>query len=714
MKRINVLMYASHDQSYFGRWQRVNLQLRWLSRNIPNDKQTASATRLIRNEDNSDVTDGTTPSTSSLVNEIERMQRKASTLTTSNSNLSTATTTNEKSQTVLKGGSLSKLLEPIGRKPLSRGPSNIPLRTESSLFDVFQVPPPPQIQVAASKRSPNAYPLEAVKQYYEILEPIILSEKFCKKHTSSPISDAQAKPVLEWLKLDEPIILYDLPTYQAALKGEIQPHEKMEARKNLQKELAEQHQRFCKHLGIADRLPQLASSGLYVSTSMCARYGKGLPVEVIWEKMKEAGICQKDFLQNLLYVSATFTTGSARSRRKRRSKYGHLAGIASILDVLDINETTDSHEDVSDETDLIDITDEIAIFHDLLYEPSEQSINVRVKLLVAQGKAQEAEMLLDEHSSGEAELRLRAYTPVLRLYIELVDLSSALRLFRKMRSIPTVHLDSDAFMHLIAGIAEKGRYKIGAEPIESAKELGYVNMSGPGLFDELVAEMASVIYEIPESSTKRLYNALALGFPGSGLTDTAVHSLKLTDTKVKGNELFASRVRINQFQGLCPRSGVKLRLIHLSDEEKDKMVDKVLVMAREEQHRYHEKSRHWNGKDSDDHVKKFYNWLDQREGRPFTILIDGANVGYYHQNFEDGRFSYQQVLFMVDFLERLGENPLVVLPNKYSYNIFNVSHGAPGYYQGSKQVLTREEIKIRETLIRFGKIFFVPGGTLGM
>ena len=42
-------------------------------------------------------------------------------------------------------------------------------------------------------------------------------------------------------------------------------------------------------------------------------------------------------------------------------------------------------------------------------------------------------------------------------------------------------------------------------------------------------------------------------------------------------------------------------------------------------------------------------------------LLDGANVAYYG----NGVVNYHQVLLMVSTLESMGENPLVVMPQKY-------------------------------------------------
>ena len=56
--------------------------------------------------------------------------------------------------------------------------------------------------------------------------------------------------------------------------------------------------------------------------------------------------------------------------------------------------------------------------------------------------------------------------------------------------------------------------------------------------------------------------------------------------------------------------------------------------------------------------------------------MDGANVAYYMQNFEGGSFNFYQIQFMVDALERMGENPLVIIPHKYMSDSFFVQMGA--------------------------------------
>lgn len=68
--------------------------------------------------------------------------------------------------------------------------------------------------------------------------------------------------------------------------------------------------------------------------------------------------------------------------------------------------------------------------------------------------------------------------------------------------------------------------------------------------------------------------------------------------------------------------------------------------------------------------------VSNREGKPFTAIVDGANVAYYMQNFEGGSFNYHQIQFMVETLEKMNENPLVIIPYKYCTPSFQVRMGA--------------------------------------
>ena len=86
-------------------------------------------------------------------------------------------------------------------------------------------------------------------------------------------------------------------------------------------------------------------------------------------------------------------------------------------------------------------------------------------------------------------------------------------------------------------------------------------------------------------------------------------------------------------------------------------------------------------------------WNSNREGKPFTAIIDGANVAYYMQNYEGGSFNFHQIKFMVDALEKMNENPLVILPFKYCSPSFSVGMGSRSKTQmldnSDKEILNR-------------------------
>jgi hypothetical protein len=105
---------------------------------------------------------------------------------------------------------------------------------------------------------------------------------------------------------------------------------------------------------------------------------------------------------------------------------------------------------------------------------------------------------------------------------------------------------------------------------------------------------------------------------------------------------------------------------------------------------------------------------------PYTAIIDGANVGYYMQNFQDGRFCYNQIKFVVCSRcigTEAGETPLVLLPAKYTRNNFIKTKSFSGPLNGRdvyehRQFLTESDMKIRDELMTLDKLFIVPTGLL--
>jgi hypothetical protein len=130
----------------------------------------------------------------------------------------------------------------------------------------------------------------------------------------------------------------------------------------------------------------------------------------VWPKMNEAGYkMDKKVLHNILYISSTFSFPdmNRRSSRGLPSRWKSHPG-GSLFDFLDdktndhtfelgeIESTTDDSSDSGTDNDRVDIASDVAKFHDILYEATEQTTSIRVRRLVSEGKTVEAEKILDE------------------------------------------------------------------------------------------------------------------------------------------------------------------------------------------------------------------------------------------------------------------------------------------------------------------------------
>jgi hypothetical protein len=88
------------------------------------------------------------------------------------------------------------------------------------------------------------------------------------------------------------------------------------------------------------------------------------------------------------------------------------------------------------------------------------------------------------------------------------------------------------------------------------------------------------------------------------------------------------------------------------------------------------------------------------------LLLDGPNVGYYMQNFNEGTFNYHQIKFVAETMENMNEKILITIPEKYTKDSFFISSG------NVRQRLTKKEMSIRDELLKSGKLYAVPSGCL--
>jgi hypothetical protein len=258
-------------------------------------------------------------------------------------------------------------------------------------------------------------------------------------------------------------------------------------------------------------------------------------------------------------------------------------------------------------------------------------------------------------------------------------------------------------------------YRHQANGIPGIAELGYEPDAGPALFDTLASELAQNSVEISSASAKLLYNAFQRGFQGEDIASNLkpmhmFESFQVDTNLAKPNEFILSRVKIDENTGQCPRSGSKLRLISLDVDQKKQFQEGLLYLVSST----YEKRYNNNNTNKDNRgqvaeaLRQFGTWLQNRKGEPFTAIIDGANVGYYMQNFLQGRFNYYQIQFVLEALEKMGENVLVVLPQCYLQDSFPIPIGGVQ----SMQRLRKDEKDIRDDLLAMGKICVVPSGLL--
>lgn len=262
-----------------------------------------------------------------------------------------------------------------------------------------------------------------------------------------------------------------------------------------------------------------------------------------------------------------------------------------------------------------------------------------------------------------------------------------------------------------------------ASPIDGALSLGYTHSCGPKLFDEIATEMSEDALEITSSSARKLSNAFAIGFKSASDVDSTgldhvVSNIKeahplapmpVTKQRAAANEVVACRVLLDKSTGMCDVTGSHQRLILLEPDQRKQLHDDLIELSQTQFQNYtqgmasHDKHAANDPKNkATEQMGLFSNWLDTREGKPFTAIVDGANVGYYMQSFDRGRFNYHQIKFMVDTLEARGENPLVVIPNKYGHS--NYIYTSKKEYQE----LTEAEVGIMKDLTRRDKIYKVP------
>lgn len=435
----------------------------------------------------------------------------------------------------------------------------------------------------------------------------------------------------------------------------------------------EHQQRFMNATGFSPAQYDYAMRCLTYTGDKCAKGKSSAPVLVAWHKMQESGMVPRENC------------------------------VSAYMYVLGLSE------------DDRDTCLEVATFHDLLYAPNEKTITLRIKSYITRGDAVGAEGILDslpDKGKSAEWKRLRTFLPILSHYCSVGDPSSVLRLFRQMRVSEGVFLDADTYALAIGSLARQGCFRLDAAPIDGATEYGFSDAFGPKLFNELASELADDLLELSESAAKTIFNSFRTGFAD---TDALGDQSEVQDIPACADfdgRLLLGQVQVNDTTAVCPESGARLRLFTLNERQRKHVHNTLLEMAAAQHEEYGEKlnarsksNRPLEPRDGDyalQELSKFSEWLINRDGEPFTAFVDGPNVAY----FGHGAVHYSQVQLAVDQLERMGERPLVIMPQKYV---------APNFWlasTGYMQVLSEGELEIMNRLLATDKMYIVPSGCL--
>jgi len=589
-----------------------------------------------------------------------------------------------------------------------------------SIFDI--------LPATEEKANPDFYDNDLFEQYVEMMKTqVVHNSKFVKRHTKKGVNNDIIQPVVDWLLKGKKSLKYDLSVLDEALTNGIssttdltEDTKKHSRTKHTRfrrdvsiprsqsqlfhQQLQNQRDSFIVKTGFTREQYQIALGAFCYLSSSCARCASCAPLMIAWEKIKESGmILDAKIINTFLYVASTITKSGFLASNSSGTSI-----VSSILgDGIELNEEKEGRS--SDM--VVNFPSELAIFHDLLYEPTEKSFNVRVKHLVSKNDARGAEALLDSFPSND-NAKLRTFLPVLKLYCEEGNVNAALRLLNRMRSEPKVQLVPENYILVISTLAKNGCFSSSSErAVDTAEYLGYPEAFGPGLFNSLVSEMAEDSLEITSASARMLYNAIVEGFKDdkSCRNLEPIHSLSdmsSSDKPAEADELVVHRLVVGKTTGLCPITNVNLKLIKLVRDQREQLRKQLLQLSKST---FEEYSGYQH--DTDYAVKEltlFTEWLDERKGEAFTAIVDGANVAYYMQNFENGSFNYHQIQFMIDALEKMGEKPLVVLPFKYCSPSFLLSMAGTQ----RRQVLSPKEQEILSNLVENGRLYRVPAKCL--
>ena len=142
-------------------------------------------------------------------------------------------------------------------------------------------------------------------------------------------------------------------------------------------------------------------------------------------------------------------------------------------------------------------------------------------------------------------------------------------------------------------------------------------------------------------------------YPSPDASSVATIHAAVSDCAAVHNR--AANVRITRLDasGRCEGGDTKLKLLGLSPTERARVRDVLLARAAARTATGHK------------HLQEYREWLRGRP--PFDYVLDGPNIAYLGQNYDDGAFRYTQIQLVIETLQANDPDVriLLLLPQKY-------------------------------------------------
>lgn len=254
---------------------------------------------------------------------------------------------------------------------------------ERSIFDVFKIPlaPPP--------RSPQAFDLDSYNEFCELLE------KSLKKvdanadmqfiTAAANISKEKKDKVLDWIRAEECLV----PTQLELLQSSLTESMIVTCPAKFVSELKQQAQSFQNHMNLEDNQYNFAMQVLRRILTLCVDEHRALAIPVIWNKLKEAGNLDKTTIDLVLKGCTTFSASILSRNSNLPGSHDFLTHEAGTRELVDNIQQKKSVQ--------VPVPEQVATAHDLLCDPTNQTISIRVRKLLNKRDSQGALDVIEKH-----------------------------------------------------------------------------------------------------------------------------------------------------------------------------------------------------------------------------------------------------------------------------------------------------------------------------